>query len=210
MDTAKILIVVPKSLKKHFLQIAHDQSGHQGAERTLSWLNEFSYWVGMAKDVSQYCSHCVPCQKAKAPVPKPMQPIIATRPWEMVAVDILKVPPSSCSNQYILVVQDYFSKWPFAYAMPDQKADRIVRILQDNIFALVGPPSKLHSDQGMNFESHILRDLCLAFGVKKSHTTPYHPMGDGLVERMNRSLLTLLRTLVDEGSLTVVAVLLPH
>ena len=129
-----------------------------------------------------------------------MQPIIATRPWEMVAVDILKVPPSSRGNQYILVTQDYFLKWPFAYAIPDQKADRIVQTLQDNIFALVGPPSKLHSGQGRNFESHILRDLCLAFGVKESHTTPYHPMGDGLVERMNRSLLTLLRTLADKGN----------
>jgi len=69
--------------------------------------------------------------------------------------------------------------------MPDQKADMIARILQDNVFALVGPPSKFHFDQGRTFESHILRDLCLASGVKKLHTTPYHPMGDGLVERMN-------------------------
>ena len=56
----------------------------------------------------------------------------------------------------------------------------------------------LHSDQGQNFDSRILGDLCRAFGVKKSHTTPYHPMGDGLVERMNRSLLTLLRTCVEK------------
>ena len=33
--------------------------------------------------------------------------------------------------------------------------------------------------------------------MKKSHTTPYHPMGDGLVERMNRSLLNLLRVFTD-------------
>ena len=118
----------------------------------------------------------------------------------MVAIDILKVPPSSHHNQYILVAQDYFSKWLFAYAMPNQKADGMVRTLQNNVFALVGPPSKLHSDQGRNFESHILHDLCLAFGMKKSHTTPYHPMGDGLVKRMNRSLLTLLRTLADKGN----------
>ena len=79
--------------------------------------------------------------------------------------------------------------------MPYQK----VRILQDNEFALVGPPSNFHSDSGRNFKSHILWDLCLAFGVKKSHTSPYCPMGDGIEERMNRSLLTL-RTLVDEGN----------
>ena len=115
----------------------------------------------------------------------------------MVAVDVLKVPVSSRGNQYVLVVQDYFSKWPFACAMPDQKADRIVQVLRDDVFSLVGPPQKLHSDQGRNFESRILADLCAAFGVKKSRTTPYHPMGDGLVERMNRSLLTLLRSYTE-------------
>lgn len=118
----------------------------------------------------------------------------------MVAVDVLKVPVSTNGNQYLLVAQDYFSKWPFAIAMPDQTAERIVKILRDEVFTLVGPPQKLHSDQGRNFESRILADLCKAFGVKKSHTTPYHPMGDGLVERMNRSLLTLLRTHVEKDS----------
>ena len=101
------------------------------------------------------------------------------------AVDILKVPISFQGNQYILVAQDYFSKWLFAQEMPDQKTDRIVRILRDQVFTLVGPPEKLHSDQ----ESQILGDLCKALQVTKSHTTPYHPMGDGVVERMNRSLL---------------------
>ena len=73
--------------------------------------------------------------------------------------------------------------------MPDQKAKRIVRILRDQVFTLVGPPERLHSDQGRNFESQILSDLCKAFKVTKSHTTPYHPHGDGLVERMNQSVL---------------------
>ena len=68
---------------------------------------------------------------------------------------------------------------------------------------MVGPPQRLHSDQGRNFESHILSELCKEFGVEKSHTTPiipHHPMGDGLIERMNRSLLSLLRTLTERQS----------
>ena len=100
-------------------------------------------------------------------------------------------------NEYILVAQDYFSKWPFAVPMPDQKAERIVRILKDQIFTVVGPPEKLHSDQGRNFESYILSELCKAFRITKSRTTPYHPMGDGLVERMNRTLLSLLHTYTE-------------
>ena len=144
------------------------------------------------------------CQKAKAPLiqPVPLQPVLATQPWELVAVDVLKVPLSTKGNQYLLVIQDYFSKWVFAYPMSDQKSETIVHILKDHVFTVVGPPQKLHSDQGRNFdESHILHELCKAFGVVKSRTTPYHPMGDGLVEHMNHSLLSLLRTYVEEQSL---------
>ena len=78
--------------------------------------------------------------------------------------------------------------------MPDKKADQMVRILKDQIFTMVGPPEKLHSDQGRNFESHILLELCEALKVLISRTTPYHPMGDGLVERIYRTLLSLMRT----------------
>ena len=119
------------------------------------------------------------CQVTKSPTCKPasLQPVVASQPWEMVAVEVLKVPVSSRGNQYLLGVQDFFSKWPFACAMPDLKADRIVQVLRDDVFSLVGPPQKLHSDQGRNFESRILADLCAAFGVKKSRTTPYHPHG---------------------------------
>ena len=153
----------------------------------------------MGKEVVRHCTHCYKCQVSKAPPcrPAPLQPVISSKPWELVAVDILKVPRSAEGNQYLLVVQDYFSKWPFVRAFPDQTAEKIVQVLRDDMFTLVGPPLRIHSDQGQNFESRILGDLCKAFGVKKSHTTPYHPMGDGLVERMNRFLLALLRTYVE-------------
>ena len=200
MAEHRLLIVVPHSQRKLFLTLAHDDSGHQGMDRTMARVSEMAYWVGMGRDVADHCGRCVKCQITKAPrnKPAPLQPVIARKPWEMVAVDILKVPRSIQGNQYILVAQDYFSKWPFARAIPDQKADRIVDILRDDVFTLVGPPQKLHSDQGRNFESRILGDLCRAFGVKKSRTTPYHPMGDGLVERMNRSLLSLLHAFVEK------------
>jgi len=57
---------------------------------------------------------------------------------------------------------------------------------------VVGPPAQLHSDQGCNFESHILSELCKAFKISKSCTIPHHPMADGLVECMNRTLLDVL------------------
>ena len=60
----------------------------------------------MGKGVNTYCSHCVTCQRAKATAFRqaPLQPVVASRPWELVAVDILKVPMSRQGNQYMLVV----------------------------------------------------------------------------------------------------------
>ena len=56
----------------------------------------------------------------------------------------------------------------------------------------------LHSDQGQNFESTILKQTLQDFDVYKSHTTVCHPQGDGMLEHFNRSLLQLLRSYVEK------------
>ena len=154
----------------------------------------------MNKDMIDHCKNCKTCLHSKVikRSAAPLEKIEASRPWQMVGVDVLKVPMSRNGNQYLLVAQDYFTKFPFAFAMPDQTADRIARTLVQNIFSVFGPPEILHSDQGRNFESTILRSVCEALGIKKTRTVPYHPSSDGLVERMNRSILQLLRSVVGD------------
>ena len=115
----------------------------------------------------------------------------------MVAVDILEVPVSQNSNRYLLVIQDYITKWAEAIPIPNQTAARITTELI-KVFSRYGIPDIVHSDQGRNFESTILLETLHAFGVTKSHTTAYHPSGDGLVERFNRSLLQMLRAYVQQ------------
>ena len=102
MTEERLLIVVPKSQRKTFLTIAHDNSGHQGIDRTMARLSEMAYWVGLGNDVAHYCTCCFKCQVTKAPeqIPAPLQPVIATKPWELVAVDVLKVPMSAEGNQF--------------------------------------------------------------------------------------------------------------
>ena len=65
------------------------------------------------------------------------------------------------------------------------------------LFSMFGLPQIVHSDQGKNFESTVLKQTLEAFGISKSRTTAYHPQGDGLVERFNRSLLQLLHLFVQ-------------
>ena len=94
----------------------------------------------------------------------------------------------------MLVFQDYFSKWPMVYAIPDQKSWRIAQILHEDIIRTnVGVPEALLSDRGVNLISHLMMDLCTVLGIKKLNTTAYHPQCNGMVERMNRILKTMLR-----------------
>ena len=98
-------------------------AGHQGAERTLHRLRKEAYWISMAKDVECHCQECTKCQQSKLSMPQraPLTNVPVGRPWEMIAVDILEVPISSNNNRYLLVVQDYFTKWAEAIPLPDQR-----------------------------------------------------------------------------------------
>ena len=116
-------------------------------------------------------------------------------PMQVVVVDILgPLPESSTGNSNILVAGDYFMKWLEAYAIPNQEADTVARIRVDQMFCWFSLPEQLHPDQGKQFESAVIQEICNLLGIKKTRTSPYHPQCDGLVERSNRMLLDMLAT----------------
>ena len=184
--------VLPQPLQQQALQSNHDtpSAGHLGVDKTLHRLRHEAYWVGMAGDIETYCRQCTRCQQSKAPAPirAPLTSVPIGKPWQMIAVDILEVPVSRNNNRYLLVIQDYFTKWADAIPLHDQTALSVTTALV-NVFSRFGIPDIVHSDQGRNFESTLLKQTLEAFGVSKTRTTAYHPQRDCMVERFNRSLL---------------------
>ena len=195
-----IVPIIPSTYQATLLFQYHDhpQAGHLGTDKTAAKIRQVGYWVGMLHDIDTYCQNCLVCQASKQPTPQkvPMINMPIGKPWDMIAVDILQVPVSSQNNKYLLVVQDYFTKWVEAIPLPDQTAKRVTRELVQ-VFAKYGLPTALHSDQGRNFESAMLQQTLDAFGIRKSRTTAYHPEGYGMVERFNHTLLQLLRTYTE-------------
>ena len=98
------------------------------------------------------------------------------------------LPETSRRNKHILVIVDHFTKWCEAFATPDQKASTVAPILVSRIFFRFGPPAVLHSNQGRNFESTLLHEICNFMGITKTRTTSYHPQCDGQTERQNRTI----------------------
>ena len=177
----------------------HDDVGHQGILRTLSLLRERFYWPGMQEEATQHVLKCSRCLRRKTPPQvAPLQPILVTQPLELVYMDYLSLEPSKGNIENVLVITDHFTRYALAYPSKTQTAQATARILWDNFICHYGFPEKFISDQGRNFESDLIKELCKIAGVKKVHTTPYHPQGNGQCERFNSTLCNMLGTLSEE------------
>ena len=102
----------------------------------------------------------------------------------------------------MLVAMDYFTKWAEVFPIPDQEAKTVASKLVDEFFLRFSPPEFLHSDQGRQFESNLVAEICRCLGIKKTRTTAYHPQSDGLVERFNRTLQSMLATTTESHPAT--------
>lgn len=107
------------------------------------------------------------------------------------------LPESSAGNRYLLVITEFLTKWVEAAAIPDQSAATIANHFVRLIICTHGCPQKLLTDNGRNFTSQLLAELCRLTGCTKLFITPYHPAGNGLCERFNRTLVTMLSFFVD-------------
>ncbi len=81
------------------------------------------------------------------------------RPFERVAVDILELPVTSA--RYVLVVEDYFTKFVNLYPLPNQSAQTVAHCLFEDYVLLHGVPETLHSDHGCQSEAEVVQTLWL-------------------------------------------------
>ncbi|KAI4877894.1 hypothetical protein NFI96_002308 [Prochilodus magdalenae] len=197
-------LLVPHCLRDRVLRAVHGPLGvgHFGVNKTLRQLRQRFYWPSCRIDVELFVHCCDACTAKKGPGKRsqaPLQLLQSGAPMERVGVDVLgPFPVTDAGNRYVLVAVDYFTKWPEAYAVPDQSAATTAGRLVEEFFCRFGLPEELHSDQGRNFESHVLSEVCRRLGIRKTRTTPLHPQSDGLVERFNRTLATQLAILTDQ------------
>ena len=97
-------------------------------------------------------------------------------------------------SKYILTITDYFTKWIEICAVPDQTAVTCAQIMLNDVVCRFGCPLAIHSDQGRNFESEIFQELYKTLEIRKTRTSPRNPKCNGQIERLNRTLISMVKT----------------
>ena len=189
---------VPEQLRQQVLRETHSSpyGGHFSGQHLYNALATHWWWEGMFSDARKFATSCpeyaIVMGSGRVNKP-PLHPIPMSRPFQILGIDVMDLPLTDQGNRHVVVIQDLFTKWPMAFAVPDQKAARLARLIAEEVIPLFGVPECLLSDRGTNLLSHLMIDLCRMLGITKLNTTAYHPQCDGAVERFNRTLKTMLR-----------------
>jgi hypothetical protein len=204
-NNIKSKIVVPKSVRSRILNDLHDSIGHNGITKTLQRVQERFYWPGLSGYVKRYCKLCHICAVTKdnpSPNSAPLIPINVSNlePFQMVGMDILgPFPEAKNGEKYLVVMQDYFTKWPEAVALKSVDSLSIQNWFSNEIIPRFGVMNDLITDQGTQFVSASFKNYCKTLGIHCRTTTPFHPMTDGMVEKLNRTFLNMLRAYISDN-----------
>ena len=198
-NNTQLQLIVPAIMRHKIMANMHDSllSGHLGKKKTVHKTLDTFYWYGLRKDIDLWIRQCDVCAANKPAVQRPKATLGDMRvgaPWDRLSMDILgPLPLTKRGNRFVFVVCDAFTKWTEIFAIPDQTAPTCASILLNEVIGRYGCPYDLHSDQGRNFESDIIRDLCKLLNIRKTRTSARRPQCNGQVERYNRTLIKMIR-----------------
>ena len=196
------MLIAQNNLQK-ILPLLHESActGHLGVEKTYQRARERFYWPGMKRDVKEWVDSCKECLRRKITPQKHRHSLMTwtpSHPFWQVALDIMGPLPESRGNKYILLIGDQFTKWYEAVPMPNQEATTVAKAFTESWVSRFGCPANLHSDKGSNFMSNLFKNLCKELGIARTSTTSFHPQGNAIIERTNRTIEDCLAKYVGE------------
>ena len=120
-------------------------------------------------------------------------------PFKRVAVDLGGPisPVSKKGNRYILTVVDFATRYPEAVALPKIETELVAEALLE-VFSRVGFPREMLTDRGTQFTSDMMKEVSRLVSTKQLFTTPYKPHCNGLCERINGVLKSMLKNMCQE------------
>ena len=199
------IMVPPGPLRTEICRYFHDEAGHQGVQRTLQAVTRYFYWPGMSRFVTQYVSSCAVCQAGKSSnrltAGFSESHLIPAEPAAEWSLDFLELPTSANGFHCLLVCTERVSKLvvlvPMSNSAAALTAADVAKAFVNEVICWFGVPLVIFTDRGPQFRSAIWHDIWTLMGSSVKHSTPHTPHSHGDVERQNRVINDMLRTMLD-------------
>ncbi|GBM21660.1 Transposon Tf2-8 polyprotein, partial [Araneus ventricosus] len=197
----RLLFVIPKSMKKSIVVKFHDLMGHFAVDKTVSKIKELYWFPYMKRYVRRHISMCFECLVNKVPSGKRqgfLHPIpTGRRPFAIVHLDHLgPFVTSSKRNKELLVVIDNMTRFVRLYPVRDTSSKNVLKSVKSFVEDF-GLPNRKISDRGSCFTSHEFQRFCGENGILHTLNSTSHPQGNGMVERVHRTILSTIVTSME-------------
>ena len=187
-------LILPVSLRKRAVMIAHE--GHQGMSKTKSLLRTKVWFPKMDQMVNEVVMGCLPCQLQDGGCnPQPLKmSVMPEEPWTNLAMDFYGPLPNGCE---LMVVMDEQSKNPWYEEVRTTAAEHVCPALE-KLFAFVGFPKVLKTDNGPPFNGRKFKEFLESYGIEHRKVTPEHPQANGQVESFMKNVGKVIRNAIVE------------
>ncbi|CAB0044371.1 unnamed protein product, partial [Trichogramma brassicae] len=200
-----IKVYLPRNLLRELITEIHQLYGHVGPRKVTAMISEDFYWPNLIKQVSKILKTCDSCQRNKVctqPINGPTQPMLPTRPNELLSIDFIGPFPAGIRDyRYVLVTIDVFTKLTQLYPIVNATCHITFNRIVDDYFKRFGKVEKIQSDRGSQFTSRTWQAAMKNQGVQVIFSAIRHPQSN-IVERYNKEIGRFLRTLVGQNHRT--------
>lgn len=203
-------IVTSPDLRTETIRQVHAE-GHYGIKTVVEKIYHdlHRWWPEMHKDVAAQIGACASCQKYT--VSKrgfhPLRSPEAALPGDWWQIDLIHLPTSVNGYSYILVIIDLFTSYVLTRALKTRTAEETASHLLQ-IWADWGPPKIMQSDEGTEFVNQVVTAMAELANVELRVSTPHYKHSTGSVERVNRTIGTSLRKML-QGAMSTWDTVLP-
>ena len=205
---AKEQIFLPQPYREKCLRMAHNNFGHQGRNEIVELIRPLFYWPTITVDCLAHIKSCVICQKMDKSVPKRssmQERELVSIPAKRVAIDLVGPFPTAVGGfKYLLTCIDLATRWPEAIPLRTTMSKVIITQLT-SIFSRCGFPTALVSDNGPQFMGKTFQKWLRDKGITHIRSLPYHPQGNGVIERLHKTLIGMISKLIEnKGNLEAI------
>ena len=187
-----------------FVLKIHEVLGHIGRQKLCEVILRQFWHPALDKVAREICRACKYCQMNKTNVLEHKPPVLkiqAQHPFELIAMDVVKLPTSKRGHIGLLTVIDHCSKWLIAVPIKSKSSQTIANALKRQVFPnLVRVPERILSDNGTEFRGQETEQVLQSYNIDHIYASPYCPQSNGAIERINQTILALLKALTGEVS----------